>query len=74
MEIKITEDAVKAAIALYFNHANTKEMIGQVLHGNMWAAIRARHPECATGEWQIDVQTMTVKPMENEYKERILKP
>lgn len=74
MEIKITEDAVKAAIALYFNHANTKEMIGQVLHGNMWAAIRARYPECVNGEWRVDLPTMTVKSIENDYKAQILKP
>lgn len=74
MEIKITEDAVKAAIALYFNHANTKEMISQALHASMWAAIRARHPECVNGEWQIDLPTMTVKSIENDYKAQILKP
>ena len=73
MEIKITEDAVKAAIALYFNHANTKEMISQALHASMWAAIRARHPECATGESQVDVNTMSVKQVEG-YKEQVIKP
>ena len=72
MEIKITENAVKVAIGLDFNHVNTKEMIEQILNANMWAAIRARHPECVNGEWQIDINTMTVKGIDG-YKEQILK-